>query len=172
MRKPGHLWLLGLSGSGKSTLGPVLARQLNLPFYDTDELVTRKAQRPIPEIFAIEGEAGFRKRETEAIGEMEKQSPAVVACGGGAVLEAGNRRVMQRNGTRIYLRVPLKILEERLRHKMDRPLLTQGPLPTTLADQLAKREIWYQESEIQLDIGQDSPERVAQRILDKLNAES
>lgn len=172
MKKPGHLWLLGLSGSGKSTIGPLLAQLVKMSFVDTDEIITRKARRSISEIFRLEGEAGFRKREAEAIREIGPQKPAVVACGGGAILEAGNRIAMQGSGTRIYLRVPLEILEARLHHKKDRPLLAQGSLTNTLADQLAKRKSWYEESEIQINAGNASPEQVAQQIFERWTSQS
>ena len=170
MRKPGHIWLLGLSGSGKSTVGPLLARLLNIPFHDTDEIILRSAQRSIPEIFSTEGEAGFRLRESQAIREIGNQPSAVIACGGGAILEPTNRDEMRKTGTRIYLRVPLEQLEKRLQHKQDRPLLARGSLTSTLTHQLSQREAWYQESEIQIDAGPDSPEELAQKIFQKLTA--
>lgn len=172
MKKPGHLWLLGLSGSGKSTIGPLLAQLVKMSFVDTDEIITQKARRSISEIFRLEGEAGFRKREAGAIREIGPQKPAVVACGGGAILEAGNRIAMQGSGTRIYLRVPMEILEARLHHKKDRPLLAQGSLTNTLADQLAKRKSWYEESEIQINAGDASPEQVAQQIFERWTSQS
>ena len=147
-------------------MGPLLARRLKLSFQDTDQIIVRHAQRSIPEIFRLEGETGFRQREAEAIRSLEQQPPTVVACGGGAILGADNRITMQRSGTRIYLRVPLKILETRLQHKKDRPLLAQGSLTGTLADQLTQRESWYQESDIQIDAGDGSPEQVAQKIFE------
>ena len=172
MRKPGHIWLLGLSGSGKSTLGPILATQLKIPFHDTDEIIIRSAQRSIPEIFSIEGETGFRKREAEAIRGMAKQKPAVVSSGAGAILVADNRHWMQKTGTRIYLQTPLELLERRLRDKQDRPLLAQGSLLSVLTDQLSERESWYQESEIQIDAGDSSPAELAQQIGEILTAQT
>ena len=172
MRKPGHIWLLGLSGSGKSTLGPILASQLKIPFHDTDEIIVQSTQRSIPEIFSIEGESGFRKREAEAIRGMAKQKPAVVSSGAGAILEADNRDWMQKTGTRIYLRTPLELLERRLRDKQDRPLLAQGSLLSVLTDQLSERESWYQESEIQIDAGDSSPAELAQQIGEILTAQT
>ena len=172
MRKPGHVWLLGLSGSGKSTVGPLLAQKLQMPFHDTDQMIGQGARRSIPDIFSSEGEKGFRERESDVILKMEKQKPAVIACGGGAVLHAENRQTMERSGTRVYLRVPLEVLEKRLRHQQDRPLLAHGSLTSTLAEQLSQRQSWYQESEIQLEAGQDSPGQLAQKILEKLTATS
>ena len=167
MHKPGHLWLLGLSGSGKSTVGPLLARRMGIPFHDTDEIIIQKARRSIPEIFNTEGEAGFRKRETEAIRWIGLQKPSVVACGGGAVTEASNREEMIRTGTRVYLQVSLPLLEKRLTHQKDRPLLSQGPLVPTLTRQLSQREAWYRESEIQLEADQGSPEDLAGKIFER-----
>lgn len=149
-------------------MGPILAQKLQMPFQDTDEIIAQSAQQTIPEIFSAEGETGFRKRESVVIHQMEKQKPAVIACGGGAVLDAGNRMAMQRSGIRIYLRIPLEILQDRLRDQQDRPLLAQGSLASTLADQLSHRQPWYQESEIQVDAGPESPEQLARRILEKL----
>lgn len=145
-------------------MGPLLAQRLEIPFHDLDEIIVQNAQRSIPEIFHLEGEMGFRRREAESIRAMEQEQPAVIACGGGAILRADNRIAMQQSGTRIYLRVPLKILEARLRYKKDRPLLAPDSLADTLAGQLATRESWYQESEIQIDAGDGSPEQVARTI--------
>lgn len=135
-------------------------------------MIVRTAKRPIPDIFSTEGEPGFRQRETRVIHDLEKQSPAVVACGGGAVLLKANRDCMHRTGVRVYLRIPLGILNDRLKQKKDRPLLLQGDLTTTLSDQLNAREPWYQESEIQIDADQDSPARVAQQIFQRLSIDA
>jgi shikimate kinase len=103
---------------------------------------------------------------------MAKQKPAVVSSGAGAILEADNRDWMQKTGTRIYLRTPLELLERRLRDKQDRPLLTEGSLLSALTNQLAKREPWYQESEIQIDAGNSSPAQLAQQICHILRAQT
>lgn len=168
MKKSGHIWLLGLSGSGKSTVGPIVAEKLHLPFHDTDEIIMAEAHISIPEIFSREGEAGFRRREASTIRDMKAREPAVIACGGGAVIDAANREIMQQTGIRIYLRVPLEYLEKRLQHQQDRPLLAPDALPATLARQLAHREPWYRESEILIETRTESPAQVAERILAQL----
>jgi shikimate kinase len=167
MKKPGHIWLLGLSGSGKSTLGPILANLLHLPFFDTDEIIIQNAQHSIPEIFSSEGENGFRKRETQVIRDLEKQNAAVVACGGGAVLVPSNRECMRKAGTRVYLRVPLQTLSNRLESKKDRPLLAHGPILATLTEQLAAREPWYRDSEIEINADAPSVD-VAREVFQRL----
>lgn len=168
MKRPGHLWLLGLSGSGKSTLGPLLAQKLRLPFQDTDQIICEQAALTIPEIFSREGETGFRQREAAVIHHMVEEKTSVIACGGGAVLDARNRAVMQKTGTRIYLCVPPHILEGRLQLKQDRPLLAQGNLSATLTRQLAERESLYRESEILIEAGAASPTEVVENIFQRL----
>lgn len=170
MKSGGHIWLLGLSGSGKSTLAPLLAQKLGLAFLDTDEVIVQSAKRPIPEIFSTEGETGFRQREMEVIREIKTHPPTVVACGGGAVLQAENLEIMQQTGVRVYLRTPPELLVERLRHKKDRPLLAQGSLSDTLANQLSQREPRYRESEILVETGMDSPAELAEKIFARLKA--
>ena len=160
-----HVWLLGLSGSGKSTLGPLLAARLHLPFADTDQLITQVSGLNIAEIFQNEGEAKFRQIESRILLEVSAQEPSVISCGGGAILDPTNRQIMARTGLRIYLRVPLPILEARLAHDTDRPLLPPDQRANLLARQLAQRGKWYAESEICLDAQNSTPEEMVQHIL-------
>ena len=90
--------LAGMPGSGKSTLGRLLAKAMDRPFTDCDEEIERRAGRPIPEIFASEGEAGFRALETQVIEDVCRQRHGVIATGGGAVLRRENVRAMRQNG--------------------------------------------------------------------------
>ena len=83
-----HLYLYGPPGSGKSTIGQILAQRLDLPFIDLDAFIERAAKQCIPDIFALEGEAGFRAREAAAFDQAAHGSAAVIALGGGALLNA------------------------------------------------------------------------------------
>ena len=163
-----HVWLLGLSGSGKSTLGPLLAAQLHLPFADTDQLITQVSGLNIAEIFQNEGEAKFRQIESRILLEVSAQKPSVISCGGGAILDPTNRQIMARTGLRIYLRVPLPILEARLAHANDRPLLPPAQRANLLAQQLAQRGKWYAESDICIEASQGTPDQTVQHILRQL----
>ena len=163
-----HVWLIGLSGSGKSTLGPLLADRLHLPFADTDQLITQSSGLNIAEIFQNEGEAKFRQIESRILLEVSTQKPSVVSCGGGAILDPTNRQIMARTGLRIYLRVPLPILEARLAHANDRPLLPPAQRTNLLAQQLAQRGKWYAESDICLEADQETPDEIVQQILRQL----
>lgn len=120
------IFLTGFMGSGKSTLGKVLADQLSLPFYDTDELIVTDAGMSIRDIFQQQGEKAFRQLEKNKLEHLVKYSrPGVVATGGGVVIDPINRQVMRRNGTVIWLDRPLSLLFEHLRMERDkRPLLS------------------------------------------------
>ena len=160
-----HIWLLGLSGSGKSTLGPLLAARLHLPFADTDQLITQSSGRTITDIFQADGEEKFRQLESRVLQEVSIHTPSVISCGGGVILDPANRQIMSRTGLRVYLQVPLSILESRLALATDRPLLPPDQRANLLAQQLAQRGKWYAESEICLDAQNSTPEEMVQHIL-------
>lgn len=112
-----------MMGSGKTTLGRQLARSLGRPFVDCDQELEKRTGVTVAVIFDIEGEAGFRKRESHLIRELAERSGIVVATGGGAVLDAANRAIMSTLGLVIYLDVHPAYLWERARHGSRRPLL-------------------------------------------------
>ncbi len=96
-----NIVLTGMPGSGKSTIGKLLAKELGRVFIDTDEEIVKKVNKPIPQIFAEEGEAAFRKLETDVIIELSSVQSAVIATGGGAILNPLNIEMLGENG-RIY----------------------------------------------------------------------
>ncbi len=98
-----NLILIGMPGSGKSTVGRLLAEKLNRPYIEADEEIVRQAGMSIPEIFAREGEAGFRARETAILGELGKASGTVLSTGGGCVTREENYPLLHQNGTFILL---------------------------------------------------------------------
>lgn len=99
-----NLVLVGMPGAGKTTTGRELAKRSGKPFVDLDEEIVRRAGRPIPEIFARDGEAAFRELEARVLAEVCAQSGQVIATGGGAVLRADNRAAMRRTGRVYFLR--------------------------------------------------------------------
>src|SRR5574340_272703 len=94
----GNLILVGMMGSGKTTMGRALARHLGKVFVDSDEEIQKRTGVTIPHIFDVEGEAGFRQRETAAIRDLVLRDDMVLATGGGAVLMEQNRAMLQQNG--------------------------------------------------------------------------
>ena len=170
MQRTSHLWLLGLSGSGKSSVGPILAKKLSLPFLDTDQTITETARLSIPQIFAQGGEQEFRRWESKIVNQLSLHPPSVIACGAGVILDPQNRRTLAQTGQRIYLRAEIATLLPRLSHHRDRPLLPAGQLQPKLTQQLSERAPWYEESEIQISIGSDTPEQISEKIIATLTA--
>ncbi|MFT4177927.1 MAG: shikimate kinase [Thermomonas sp.] len=146
MRNRRHIVLIGPMGSGKSTLGPALAARLELGFVDLDARIVADAGCSIARIFADEGEAGFRIRESRALAEALADAPAVIATGGGAVLAQANRNAMRAAGTVVYLHVDADTQLARLAFDTTRPLLQDGDRAQKLAALQAIREPLYREA--------------------------
>lgn len=125
--------LSGPPGVGKSTAGAEVARRLGWEFIDLDTVVERAAGMTVAEVFAREGEAGFRAREAEALRSAVARERVVVAAGGGALVDRALRREVLRCARVITLRAPVDALRERLSHGAERPLLKATPLESLLA---------------------------------------
>jgi shikimate kinase len=123
MTPSGSVVLVGPMGAGKSTIGRALAEELGVPFHDTDTLIEQRSGASIAWIFDVEGEAGFRERETAVIRDLAAGRGAVVATGGGAVLREENRRALTDHTEVVYLRATPDELFRRLRRDTQRPLL-------------------------------------------------
>ncbi|MCL2112306.1 MAG: shikimate kinase, partial [Clostridiales bacterium] len=98
-----NIILIGMPGCGKSSIGAALSIKLGREFTDTDELVETTAGKPIPAIFAQDGESAFRALETAVLAELCKQSGMVIATGGGIVTRPENRHIIRQNGTVVFL---------------------------------------------------------------------
>jgi len=124
-----HICLIGFSGSGKSTVGPLLAKKLGLRFMDIDTLIAREYGASIPNIFAREGERGFRRLESRMIGQTLSGSKrlAVISLGGGAFVSKENRSLIMSRSTVIWLSCSVREIHRRLRSRNNRPLLTVRP---------------------------------------------
>jgi len=141
-----NIYLVGLMGAGKTTIGRQLARRLGRRFHDSDHEIVARTGVPIPTIFEIEGEEGFRRRESQAIAELTSGSDIVLATGGGVVLSPENRRRLHDTGWVVYLNVPPAMLFERTRNDRNRPLLrVEDPLGK-LQELHALRDPLYRET--------------------------
>jgi shikimate kinase len=126
-----HLVLVGLMGAGKTTVGKRSARQLGRPFVDTDDVVQATAHATVSEIFEEFGEARFRELERDAVESVcASPDPLVIACGGGAVLDADNRRRLHAVGFVVWLQAPPEVLGKRVGRGGSRPLLRDGGVAT------------------------------------------
>jgi shikimate kinase len=141
-----NIYLVGLMGAGKTTVGRQLARRLGRRFFDSDHEIVERTGVLIPTIFEIEGEEGFRRRESQTIAELSGVDNIVLATGGGAVLNPENRRILHETGWCVYLNVPPVLLYERTKHDRNRPLLqVENPL-AKLEELYAARDPLYREA--------------------------
>jgi|JI10StandDraft_1071094.scaffolds.fasta_scaffold100559_3 shikimate kinase len=118
-----NLYLIGPMGAGKTSIGRHLADQFSLPFIDLDHALEERHGIGIPLMFELEGEAAFRRRESAMLGELVKQDGVVLSTGGGAVLDADNRRQLSSHGFVVWLDVDVETQLQRLRNDRQRPLL-------------------------------------------------
>jgi shikimate kinase len=164
-----NIFLVGMPGAGKSTLGKYLAKRLSLAFVDADHELVAKTGVSIATIFEFEGEAGFRGRETQMLGELVTRQGVVLATGGGVILSATNREVLRSHGVVIYLRASLNDLRLRTMRDNKRPLLQAGDPEQVLQDLLNTREPLYNEvAHLIVDTGRQPAARLAEVILESL----
>ncbi len=161
--------MVGMMGAGKTAVGTALARQLGVPFLDSDEEIVRAADRSIPEIFENHGEAFFRARETEVLARLLRAAPSVLSTGGGAFLSERNRALIKESGVSVWLRADLDLLWQRVRHKSTRPLLRTANPRETLRGLYEGRVPFYSLADLTVDSVVDlSVEAMAQRVAETL----
>jgi shikimate kinase len=139
-----NVFLIGPMGSGKTAVGKHLARLMRAPFRDSDAEIESRTGVDISYIFSREGEAGFRQREREVIDEVTRETPIVLATGGGAILLETNRTVLHDRGFVVYLRTSIEQQVERVRQGRTRPLLHDVDPLTKLTELMAIREPIYE----------------------------
>lgn len=166
-----HLHLIGFMGTGKSEVGRALAERLNLPFLDADRAIERRAKKTVAEIFRTQGEARFRKLEKGLAEGLGTKVSRVIAWGGGAWLEKGNRARMLESGTVILLTCSEEELWRRLEPEVAiRPLLS-GPDPRgNFRRLLKKRKNAYKGADMTVSTTGKSAEEIARAILKRLRA--
>ncbi len=167
------IFLVGPMGAGKSTIGKLLAAQLGLPFADSDKVLEDRTGADIPWIFDVEGEAGFRRRESEVLADLCNGETQVVATGGGIVLMPENRALLKGQGFVVYLRASLDQLVERTSKNSNRPLLQVDDPRAKLAEILKQREAFYAEvADLVCDTDHCTPKQAAQMVADRLQGEA
>ena len=163
--------LVGMPGSGKTTVGRDLAKRLGLRFVDTDHEIEARTGVKIPIIFEIEGEDGFRKRETQTLDDLTRESNMVLATGGGAVIRPENRALLRERAVVVFLSVPPQILWERTRHDRSRPLLQVSDPRGRLEELLKVRGPYYREvAHIIVEGGRGTPHAMVKLIEKELQA--
>lgn len=163
---PDHLVLVGMMGAGKTTVGRMVADQLGWGYLDSDEQVAEVTGRSVPELFAEGGEAAFRSIEARVLADaLAGQDPVVVSAAGGVVLAEGNRALLARSGTVVWLRADPATLARRVGNGEGRPLLGEDPPAALVALDAVRRPLYAEVARIVIDVDELSPEAVATAVL-------
>ena len=158
------IFLIGFMGSGKSAVGLELASFLSRAYIDLDREIERTSQKSIPDLISLKGEAEFRAIESNCLWEVRLRSDAVIATGGGIVLDAGNRLLMLRSGITVWLDAPLELCWSRI--AMDRAIRPLAPDRETAETRFHDRLRYYQEAKLRIEVGEEmSPPTIAQAIV-------
>lgn len=169
-----HLVLVGLMGTGKTSVGRACAQRLDRPFVDVDEQIETVAGRPVAEIFATDGEAAFRVLEHDALADVcASPAPLVVACGGGAMGDAANRRRVRAAGVVVWLTADPETLAARVGQGADRaqrPLLAGDDPPVATLERLAslRAPAYEAAAHVTVDTTGRTVDEVATLVLEEL----
>ena len=160
-----NIYLVGPMGAGKSTIGRVLAAELHLGFRDSDKVIEDRTGADIPWIFDMEGEEGFRDRESAVLDELSKVQDVVIATGGGIILRTQNRELMKSSGYVCYLTASIEQLVERTTRDKKRPLLQVDNPRQKIIDLVSLRDPLYRAAaDFVFNTDRRSPKLVAQEI--------
>jgi shikimate kinase len=157
--------LTGFMGTGKSVVGRRLAERLGLPFIDLDDAIEAAAAMTITEIFASEGESGFRRREREIIAHMADRGTCVIATGGGAVLDPENIRNLKTGALLVCLAAEPTVILRRLGADTHRPLLQTSDRLARICDLLEQRAPAYAQADLSIDTSEAGIEEIVDRIV-------
>lgn len=159
------IFLVGPMGAGKSTIGRLLAAELAFSFRDSDRVIEDRTGADIPWIFDMEGEEGFRERETAVLRDLTHEQDAVIATGGGIVMRPVNRELMKTAGMVVYLTASIDQLVERTSRDKKRPLLQVENPRQRIIDLITLRDPLYRETAtVIVNTDRRSPKAVAQEI--------
>ncbi len=156
-------------GAGKTTIGKLLAQELGFSFHDSDAEIEERTGADIAWIFDLEGEEGFRKRETDVLRELCQQTRSVIATGGGAVVSAENRRILSAAGTVVYLQASIGQQLKRTERDQKRPMLQNGDREEVLVDLMEQRAPLYEEiADVVVQTSDRGARTVAKEIAERL----
>lgn len=171
-----NLYLVGYRGSGKSTVAPLIAQALGREVMDSDDLIEANAGVSIAEIFAVQGEAEFRRLETDVVLEISQLSGKVISLGGGAPLAESNRKLIAASGKTVWLFAEPSILWARITgdpvSDLQRPNLTDSGGLAEIEQLLTRRTPVYEAcADYKLDVGSLSAEETSERIVQWLQSD-
>ncbi len=161
---PPNIVLIGFMGTGKTAVGELVASRLGRPFLDTDAIIERLAGRPIPRIFAEDGEAAFRRLEAQAVAEATARGGSVIATGGGIVLSRENMDRLRRDGLIVALHADPQSILARVGGGGTRPLLGDDP-EGSVRRLLEERAPLYQAADLIVETSALSVAAAAERVI-------
>jgi shikimate kinase len=167
--KAQNIILIGPMGSGKSTIGNILAKKLNRDFQDSDHYIEKRTGVDIGRIFDIEGEIGFRDRESNALKELLGTDSQVIATGGGSVLRKQNQILLRSRGYIVFLDTTVNQQLQRLRRDKKRPLLqTENPRERLEALFVERRPIYLDLADLAVETDRKQARKLASEIINQL----
>ncbi|MEA1082510.1 shikimate kinase AroK [Marinobacter qingdaonensis] len=170
MSLPKRVVLVGPMGAGKSTIGRMLAKELGYQFLDSDRIIEERCGANIPWIFDVEGEDGFRQRETAMLDELSLKHNTVLATGGGAIMRPENHRLLKQDALVVYLKTSIDQQVERTRKDRNRPLLQNDDPEAVLRKLFAIRDPLYtQLADIIMHTDRKSPRLVVRQLVNRMN---
>ncbi|MDR9423775.1 MAG: shikimate kinase AroK [Pseudomonadota bacterium] len=170
MSLPKRVVLVGPMGAGKSTIGRMLAKEIGYRFLDSDRIIEERCGANIPWIFDVEGEDGFRQRETAMLRELAEEEGTVLATGGGAVMRPENHELLKKASVVVYLRTSIEQQVERTRKDRNRPLLQNDDPEAVLRKLFAIRDPIYTElADIVMHTDRKSPRLVVRQLVNRVN---
>lgn len=156
-----NIILIGPMGSGKSTIGSIIAKKLQRQFYDSDHFIEGRTGVDIARIFDVEGEEGFRDRETNALNELLSKNNLVIATGGGSIMRAQNQEMLRNKGYIVFLDTSINQQMQRLQRDKKRPLLQTDNPRERLQQLLDVRRPIYQDL---ADLSVKTDRRMARKL--------
>jgi len=167
--KAQNIILIGPMGSGKSTIGNILAKKLNRNFQDSDQFIEKRTGVDIGRIFDIEGEIGFRDRESNALKELLSTNSQVIATGGGSILRKQNQALLRSRGYIVFLDTTVNQQLQRLRRDKKRPLLqTENPRERLEALFVERRPIYLDLADLAVETDRKQARKLASQIINQL----
>ena len=164
------IFLIGMMGSGKSVIDKKLSKLINIPCFDIDSIIESNENMSINDIFSYHGEDYFR--EIEGIRLKSIKNNAVVACGGGIIIDPLNREYLKKNGLTIYLKTSLSTLEIRLKGQNNRPLINTKYIGESISKIYKYRKKHYENtSDLIIETDNKSIDNICTLILNQLNNE-
>jgi XRE family aerobic/anaerobic benzoate catabolism transcriptional regulator len=161
-----HIALVGMRGAGKTTVGRLVARRLNAPFYELDELIEKDTGLSLGEIFDLEGERYYRVVEEKTLERALKRPPGIIACGGGLVMNPTALLLLKLHAFIVWLQASPGVLIARARSGKDHLRLGANPqVAKQLKVILARRTPAYAQADLVIDTTQQSPETIADGII-------